>query len=124
MGLFPSRHLSHQSRAATLAVPSALSKPRWEGLLEVISASMEEMKVEAERHPLLLTEVPREFGRRFHDGLMRYVSHLMTWVCLKRGGRVSGMGPWGNMIRQWILEGQPIFSQNLFPQVLDIILCE
>ena len=31
--------------------------PRWEGLLEVISASMEEMKVEPERHPVLLTEV-------------------------------------------------------------------
>lgn len=31
---------------------------QWEGLLEVISASMEEMKVEPERHPVLLTEAP------------------------------------------------------------------
>lgn len=48
---------------------------QWEGLLEVISASMEEMKVEPERHPVLLTEV----------GLNGYVS-VMNWVCLKIGG--------------------------------------
>jgi len=31
---------------------------QWEGLLEVIQAAMDEMKVEPERHPILLTEAP------------------------------------------------------------------
>jgi hypothetical protein len=88
--------------------------PRWEGLLEVISASKEEMKVEPERHPVLLTEV----------GLNGYVS-VMNWVCLKIGGTlISGIFIGEQMIRQWIFKGQPIFRQSPFPQLLDIIFCE